>query len=357
MTEKEINIIIAENKKLHEEIDNIYNSRSWKVTIPLRAIGKIARKAKHLFIPPKFPKITNPEYLSRIADNKFYCSIPENEYPERLCAWYKDWTGDVLHLDNPITFNEKLNWLKLYDKNPLKTLCADKFLAPKWAKKQCPDLNTVAILKSWKKADDIDFSKLPQKFVLKCNHGSGMNIIVTDKSRINIPEIIEKLNYWMHMDYAHWNHSFEIHYSNIKRRIICEEYMENKSEHGIIDYKIHCFAGNPMFIQVIGDRDYEHNSYNQTFFDLDWNNLHVEYDGHNTSGFKIEKPTCLKNMLEIAKKLSKPFKYVRVDLYLRSNHVYFGELTFAPAMGIVKWIPPSINMDWNKIKFYQGEDS
>lgn len=348
MTEEESYRILAENKKLHEEIESIYNSRSWKITRPLRFFGKAVRRAKKLITPVKRPKITNQEYLSRIADNEFYCSIPESEYPERLCVWYKEWTGEVLHLENPITFNEKINWMKLYDKNPLKTLCADKYLAPKWAKKQCPELHTVKILKSWKRAKDIDFSKLPQKFVLKCNHGSGMNIIVTDKSKLNIPETIEKLNFWMLMDYAHWNHSFEIHYSKIKRRIICEEYMESDGQHGLLDYKIHCFNGEPEFIQVIGDRNYEKYNYGQAIFDLNWNNLHIKYDGHSMNDSDIERPSSLFKMIEISRKLSSPFKYVRVDLYVRPDGIYFGELTFAPAMGVIKWDPSSVNIEWGR---------
>jgi len=351
MTEEEQNEIFNKTKKLEKEIDNIYNSRSWKVTRPLRFMGKIARKAKHHIIPAKFSGITNSEYLSRIADNKFYCSIPETEYPERLCSWFKECTGEVLHLDNPISFNEKLNWLKLYDRDPLKTLCADKFLAPKWAKKQCPILHTVKILKSWKRAKDINFSKLPQKFVLKCNHGSGMNIIVTDKSKLNIPETIEKLNYWMQMDYAHWNHSFEMHYSNIKRRIICEEYMESEGPHGLLDYKIHCFNGEPKYIQIIGDRNYVKYNYGQAIYDLKWKNLHIKYDGHDINDSDIERPKFLKEMIEISRKLSTPFKYVRVDLYNRYDGLYFGELTFAPAMGVIKWDPHEIDIQWgNTIK-------
>lgn len=187
-------------------------------------------KIRHCF--RRKPEITNPAYLSRIEDNRRYCAIPKAEYPARLADWYKEQMGVPLNLENPRTFCEKLNWLKLHDSTPLKTLCADKLLAPRWAKKRCPELHTVKILHSWKHARAIDFSKLPQKFVLKCNHGSGMNIIVTDKSTLNIPEAVEKLNYWMAMDYSHWNHSFELHYSKIPRRIICEEYIENEGGTG-----------------------------------------------------------------------------------------------------------------------------
>ena len=318
------------------------------MTKPLRLAGKIARRVRNHF--RRKPEITNPAYLSRIADNKAYCAIPESEYPARLCAWFKEVTGEDLHLDAPLTFDEKLNWLKLYDSTSLKTLCADKLRAPQWAKKRCPELHTVKILHSWKHARDIDFSKLPQKFVLKCNHGSGMNIIVTDKSTLNIPEVVEKLNYWMAMDYSHWNHSFELHYSKIPRRIICEEYIESEGVHGLLDYKIHCFNGVPKFVQVMTDRTYEHYGYNQAIFDTKWNNLHIKHDGHDLLDASfLKKPECLSQMLAIAKKLCEPFVYVRVDLYLRSDGIYFGELTFTPAMGTIRWDPPETDIVWGKL--------
>ena len=346
MTQEEINNLISENQALRKEIISLKNSRSYKITKPLRFLGRIARKIKHIVFPPKTQEFSNPEYLSRIADNRSYCLIPVEEYPNRLKAWFKEQTGKELHLDNPQTFNQKLNWLKLYDKNPLKSLCADKFLASKWAKKHCPELHTVKIIKSWKRAKDIDFSKLPQKFALKCNHGSGMNIIVTDKSLLNIPETIEKLNYWMQMDYAHWNHSFEIHYSSIKRRIICEEFIESDGEQGLLDYKIHCFNGVPKFIEVqAGHHDGQATS---VFFDINWNRLNITRKNMVSTSAEISKPNQLIAMLTIAKKLSSSFEYVRVDLYELHNKVYFGEMTFTPGMCIFLWEPPQVDIEWGR---------
>lgn len=343
--------LLAEIERLKRQLDSVQNSRSWKITRPLRLCGKIARKARRV-LKSQFHKdeITNPDYLARIADNRAWCAIPKSEYPERLCEWYREIMGENLNLKNPATFNEKLNWLKLFDKNPLKTLCADKLRAPKWAKKRCPELHTVRIIKSWKRASKINFAKLPEKFALKCNHGSGMNIIVTDKKALNIPEAVEKLNFWMQMDYAHWNHSFEAHYSKIPRRIICEEYIESAGEHGLTDYKIHCFNGNPRFIQVIFDRNFSQYGYSQRIYDLQWNDLHIRYDGHEIpDSVEIEKPACLEEMLSISKKLSEPFRYVRVDLYIRPDGIYFGEMTFTPAMGAIHWEPPAVNDTWGGV--------
>lgn len=112
-----------------------------------------------------------------------------------------------------------------------------------------------------------------------------------------------------------------------------------------MDYKIHCFNGVPKFIQVITDRNYDHYGYNQVIFDTDWNDLHIRYDGHMVSDSSfIKKPECLSSMLAIAQKLSEPFIYVRVDLYLRPNGIYFGELTFYPAMGCIRWDPPETDL-------------
>ena len=285
------------------------------------------------------------EFIDFWYSGKDFENLQEESYPSELCKWYEVWSkGRKLDLDNPMSFSEKLNWLKLFDKNPLKTIFADKYLAPLYAKKSLPGIGIVKQLHVWNSADEIDFAELPEQFVLKCNHGSGMNIIVKDKSAIDVDEIRFKLNVWMNVSYAHKNHSFELHYQKIPRKIIAEEYLAAFDKHGLLDYKVHCFNGKPKFIQVIGNRNYDVCSHADACFDLNWNRLNMVHDSVPVMDGNIEKPANLKLLIKYAKVLSKPFYYVRADFYILNGKIYFGELTFSPNCGVFNWTDQNIDM-------------
>ena len=269
-------------------------------------------------------------------DYDYYEALPINFYPLELKYWYTYTTGEELNLDNPVSFNEKINWMKLYDRNPVKTELADKLLVREYVKKCVGDRYVIPLLGVWDKFDDIDFEQLPKRFVLKCNHGSGWNLIVKDKEKLDIKDIRVKMNKWMDTNYAFVS-GFELQYKDIQPKIIAEKYLENNDGKDLVDYKIHCFNGAPKIIQLIGERDLDNHCAKEAFFDVEWNPIRVMQHTYNMYDKCPEKPINLCEMLLVAADLSKNFNYVRVDLYDCDRKVYFGEMTFTPASGIGKW--------------------
>lgn len=240
---------------------------------------------------------------------------------------YKRVFKKKLNLDNPMTFNEKLLWLKLnvYDKNPLVSQCADKYRVREYVKACGYGHLLNDLIDVWKSVDEIDWESLPEKFVLKCNHGAGYNIICDDKSKLDIESTKKKLRKWMKRDY--WKESAEVHYKYIPKRIICEKYLESKTSFLPADYKIYCFNGIPKLILFIADRDCDKKG---VFMSPEWE--FISWVGSSYKKFeKIpEKPESLEEMIRAAAKLSAPFPFVRVDFYHINNRPVFGELTFTP---------------------------
>lgn len=237
-------------------------------------------------------------------------------------------------LDNPKTFNEKLNWLKLYSPNPLMTICADKVAVRDYVAEKVGEKYLIPVLGVYDCPNDIDFNKLPDKFVLKVNWGSGQNIIVRDKSKLDIAETRKKLAEWMKPEHNHYFYSFERCYKDIKPKIIAEKYIE-QLDGNLLDYKIFCNNGEPMFLFVAIDRgkDLRFN-----FYDLDFNKLPFKQHYENSDKI-IKKPKQFDEMLDIARKLSADFVHCRVDFYVLDNKLYFGELTFYHFAGLEKFEP------------------
>lgn len=251
---------------------------------------------------------------------------------------FKYHVGYELNLDNPKTFNEKIQWLKLYYHDPIMTKCADKYLVREYIKEKIGEEYLIPLLGVWDKVDDIDFDSLPNQFVLKVNWGCGQNIIVKDKSKLNIEEAKNKLKNWLNPFSNHYYWSYEWQYKNIEPKIICEKYLEQIDEQ-IYDYKFFCFNGIPKYIQVDIDRFSNHK---RCIYDTNWNKLEFtnNYPLYNKD---IEKPKKLSDMLKISKILSKSFKFIRVDFYIINNMPIFGELTFTHENGFGKFIP----IDWD----------
>lgn len=256
----------------------------------------------------------------------------------RLKIWYFLKTFNFLNLKNPITFNEKIQWMKLYDSTPIKTRLADKYLVRDWVKERIGEEYLIPLLGVWNNFDDIDFSKLPQKFVLKCNHGCAYNIIVKDKSKLDYKKIKKQINKWMSRDYG--QRGFEMHYSNIKRKIIVEEYIENIND-DLYDYKVWCFGGKAHYIQFLSERNT--NGLKMAFYDKNWIKQDFVYS-HPLDKKILPKPKQLNLLLELAEKLAKDFSHVRVDFYItNSGKIYFGEMTFTSCSGICKWKPKKMD--------------
>lgn len=262
--------------------------------------------------------------------------LKESEYKKELTKWYEDATKSKLDWNNLRTINEKIQWLKLYDSTKLKGLLADKYESREWLSNVLGEDYSVPIFGVWDSFDDIDFDKLPDKFVLKATHGSGWNIVVKDKNKLNKEEAKSKFDRWLSLDYSFIS-GFELHYKFIKPRIIAEEYLCDN----IIDFRIFCFNGDPKEVYV--DKYSGTHNHLRSIYDLSWNKRNVKCtwpDGGN-----INKPINFDLMILISKKLSSYFKFVRIDFYEINEKLYLGELTFTPMSGTGKYYPESYGIE------------
>lgn len=266
------------------------------------------------------------------SNDKIYCKkFDVNFYKNLLEGWYNTTTKQDLDLDDPKTFNEKIQWMKLYDSTPIKTRLADKYLVRDWVKEKIGEEYLIPLLGVYDSFEEIDFDSLPNQFVIKCNHGSAMNIIVKDKSQLDLSEVKEKLDRWMNENFAY--HSFELHYRDIKPKIIIEKFITND---GVVlyDYKFWCFNGKVKYMQF---RDDFSSNLKMVFYNLDWKKQPFFYD-HSLYENELEKPYNFDEMVEIAKKLCQDFAFVCVDLYrLNDGSIKFGEMTFTRSSGCGKW--------------------
>ena len=236
---------------------------------------------------------------------------------------------------NPVTIQEKLRYLNIMDVNPLKWICADKLLLKKWSKDVLGEDISVPTLGEWDDVNDIDFGQLPNEFIIKCNHGSGMNIIVRDKESADIGRIKGMLNHWMNTDYAFVN-GFESHYHWIYRKVLAEPLLKTEGRLDILDYKINSFNGVPKFVQIVGNRSEPNKHLN--YYDLNWTPMDVSrIDFPANPNIVDEKPAHFDKMVNYATQLSQFFKYVRVDFYEVDGKIYLGELTFVPGVAIFEY--------------------
>lgn len=226
-------------------------------------------------------------------------------------------------LDKPLLFTEKIQWLKIHDSSFLKTLCADKIAAHEYVKKVFGEDKCVPILHQYDSPNDLSEHTIDKPSVLKCNHGSGMNIIIKKDATINVPEIREKFTKWLSID--HGSYFNEFHYSVIPHKIYAEKFLNN-----IRDVKLFCFNGTPRFFQI--DRHFAEHRMN--FYDLKWNPLSWLSRKDYPANYKIidSKPP-IDLLIEYASVLCKPFKFVRCDFVISDKKVYVGELTFTPGAG------------------------
>lgn len=272
-----------------------------------------------------------------------------NCMPDKLFIKFvgKSLMGSGFDIKNPKTYNEKLNWLKLYDRNPLYTILVDKYLVKDYVAGIIGREHIIPTLGVWENEEEIDFDKLPEKFVLKCNHNSGLGMcICVDKSKLNIDEVKAKLKLGLNENYYLKNREWP--YKDVPRRIIAEKYMEgtkDNQQNGLNDYKFFCFNGVPRFLFVATDRQINETKFD--FFDMEYNHLDIK-NGHENASIPPSKPIKFEEMKRFATLLSKGIPHVRVDFYEVDGVVYFGELTFAHWGGFVKFDP-------NKWDFVFGE--
>lgn len=255
---------------------------------------------------------------------------------------FKKSMGREVELDNPITYNDKLQWLKLNWYDPIATKCADKYEVRKIVAEKIGPMYLNKIYGVYESVNEIDIDKLPNKFVLKGTHGSGFNIICKDKSIMNWGKEFKKMKRWLSTNFYLQNREWV--YKNIKPRIICEKYLEGDGGKLPRDYKFFCFDGEPKFLFVASDRGVNTKF---DFYDLEWNKLAVSQYYPN-SDYVIPKPENLDQILELARKLSKGFPHVRVDFFLNDQDIIFGELTFFHFSGTKKFVPDKYDKIFGK---------
>ena len=254
--------------------------------------------------------------------------------------------GSELNLVNPETFNEKMQWLKLYDRDPLLTLMVDKHAVKAYVSPLIGEEHVIPTLGVWTSPDNIDFSALPDRFVLKCNHTSGEGLILCrDKTRLNREKAIRELKKAMKDDYYLTYREWP--YKDVPRKIIAEPYMEDLPAAALgLDtlpvYKILCFEGEPRIIQTIQNDKTPHETID--YFDPDWKLLPFRQNYPNST-VPTSRPKRLSEMLEIAEKLSSGFHFLRVDLYEINGEIYFSEFTFFSDAGFAPFEPE----EWNRI--------
>lgn len=247
---------------------------------------------------------------------------------------YKIEMNQQLDLENPKTFNEKLQWLKIHDRNPLYTKLVDKYAVRLYITERIGEKYLIPLYGIYDSFDEIDFSKLPNQFVIKCNHDSGGVIVCKNKAELNKKLAKQKINKSLNKNYYYSGREWP--YKNVKPKIIVEKYMEDVQCHELIDYKVMCFHGEPKLIFTCSERF--SGDLKVTFFDLNWKRLAFERH-YSVSDKKIKKPKNLKNMIELSKILSTNIPFVRVDWYEVNGEIYFGEMTFYPGGGMEEFRP------------------
>ncbi len=275
--------------------------------------------------------IRNPRRALIIVAQRYFHWMPDQPYLKFI--WYLE-MGKTLDLNNPKTFNEKLQWLKLYDRNPAYTERVDKYAVRKYVEEKIGPQYLIPMIGVYDRFNEIDFSTLPDQFVLKCTHDSNSVVMCIDKNKFNIRAAKSKLNKALKRNFYYYFREWV--YKDVKPRIICEKYMVDEQQSELKDYKIFCFHGEPKFIQVHINRSSQHK---MNFYDTDWNYIEVSTQYPTDPDIIIERPQNLDEMLDVARTFSEDCIHVRVDLYSINDKIYFGEMTFYHAAGYGKFTP------------------
>lgn len=258
--------------------------------------------------------------------------------------YFKIVLGKNLNLNNPQTFNEKIQWLKLnfLPKNKIVVQCADKYAVREYIKLKGYENILTPLLGAWDKAEDIDWNNLPNKFVLKCNHGCAYNIICENKESFDKKAASKQLNEWLEEDFGAFN--IELHYSKIKHhRIIAEEFLGSS----ITDYKFFCFNGEPKVLDVTNDLVHDRQA-KIGFFYLNGEKMPLKRNDYEEILY-VEFPNYYSEMIEVAKNLAKDFPFIRVDFFLTDKKYYFSELTFTPGAGMIPFNPEKYDLEWGQM--------
>lgn len=273
--------------------------------------------------------LRHPSEIVKNIERRYRNHLTDSLYLKMI---FEDRMGYPLNLKDPKTFNEKLQWLKLYDRRPEYTTMVDKYAVKKYVADIIGEKYIIPTLGVWDKPEDIEWDRLPNQFVLKCTHDSGGLVICKDKALLDKKAAIKKLTESLHRDY--YKAGREWPYKNVPRRIIAEYFMEDEKAGELRDYKFFCFNGEVKAMFIATDRQNRAEPYFD-FFDNEFNHLDMRH-GHPNAPVLPQKPKNFELMKQLAEKLSKGMPQVRVDLYEVNEVVYFGELTLFHHSG---WMP------------------
>lgn len=280
--------------------------------------------------------LRNPYYVLGHYLMKNYPHMMSDRYFIKV-AW-KQYMGYELDLKHPKTYNEKAQWLKLYDRNPLYTFLVDKYRVKKWVADRIGEDHVIPTLSVYESVEDIILDELPDKFVLKCNHDSGSVVICNDKSEFAFDKCKQKLDCALKTNY-YWT-SREWPYKNVKRLIMAEPLLCGSE---INDYKIYCFNGKPEMILVVSERFSNSGGPYFNYYNLQGELLPIKWGGMNNPEGEVLASASLDKMIEMATILSQGLPHVRMDFYDINGHVYFGEYTFYDSAGFDKIHP----LEWD----------
>ncbi len=295
-------------------------------------------------MPAISPYIKRPSALLVSALKRLKLIVPDKQFVK---IEYRLKMGYWPNLKNPELLSEKIQWLKIYDRNPHYTALVDKVEAKKHVARIIGEEYIIPTLGVWESVSDIDLDELPEQFVLKTNHrGGGIVFICKDKKEFDFDKVKKKLKHQLRKNM--YRSTKEWPYKNVERRILCEKYMVDESGSELKDYKFYCFNGSPRFCQVVSNR-FSEESTSKDVYDTNWQLQ--EFSGPfgrddvpATLNEPLERPEGYDKMLEIASQLSQGLPFARIDLYNINGKIYFGEITFYPASGLRSFYPAV----WNK---------
>ena len=296
----------------------------------MRKMDKYLKAGKKLLIDPDY------RFLFMADKMGGYNRMPDEQYLRRR---FKATIGRELNLESPQTYNEKIQWLKLYDRKPLYTELVDKIEVKKYVADKIGDEYVIPLLGVWNDPEEIDFTLLPNQFVLKCNHNSGIGMyICKDKSKLDIDRVKRGLNIGLKEDKYLLGREWP--YKNVKRRILAEKYMEDNTTHDLKDYKFFAFDGVVKALFIATERQSANEETKFDFFDAEFQHLDL-INGHPNAEITPSCPKMFEEMKRLAEKLSKGFPHVRIDFYEVNGKVYFGEFTFSHWSGLMPFEPES----------------
>ena len=259
--------------------------------------------------------------------------------PFYMKAYYEYYTGKKLSLENPIDFNAKIQWLKVYYRPMILSKLVDKYDVREYVKEKVGEEYLNELISVHQSPKEVDFNSLPDKFVLKATHGYHFNLLVKDKNKLNKRKAKFLMYKWLSKN-QYKRGGLEWAYKYAKPKIIIEKYLEEIGKDDINDYKFFCYNGSPKLLHVDIDRGTNHS---RAYYDMEWNKLPIKHDSIGFIEGETQKPENFSEMIKVATKLAGNFPFVRVDLYNLNRRIVFGEMTFYPADGRLEFIPEEYN--------------